>query len=62
MSTEDQVLQIVQDSATPIGKHVVRNALYGVQKETVDKYLSKLASAGKIQLIQRGDSVKYFRN
>ena len=62
MSTEDKVLKIVQDSATPIGKHVVRNALYGVQKETVDKYLSKLASAGKIQLIQRGDSVKYFRN
>ena len=62
MSTEDKVLKIVQDSATPIGKHVVRNALYGIQKETVDKYLSKLASAGKIQLIQRGDSVKYFRN
>ena len=62
MSTEDKVLKIVQDSATPIGKHVVRNALFGIQKETIDKHLNKLVSAGKIQLIQRGDSVKYFRN
>ena len=60
-SSEEKVLKVVVDSATPISKTVVLRVLYALGKVTVEKALNKLVDEGKIQLITRGRYSKYFR-
>lgn len=60
-NTEDKVLKVVVDSATPISKTVVLRVLYAVSKVTIEKALAKLLSEGRIQLITKGRYSKYFR-
>ena len=59
--SEEKVLKVVVDSATPISKTVVLRVLYALSKVTVEKALTKLVDEGKIQLITRGRYSKYFR-
>ncbi|MCR5505813.1 MAG: Fic family protein [Bacilli bacterium] len=59
--TDEKVLKIVVDSATPIGKGVVVNVLYATSQATIEKSLSKLLKDGRIQLITKGRYSKYFR-
>lgn len=61
ITTEEKVLKVVMDSATPISKTVVLRVLYAVSKVTVEKALAKLVDEGRIQLITRGRYSKYFR-
>ena len=59
--TDEKVLKIVLDSATPIGKGVVENVLYSTSLATIEKALAKLLREGRIQLITKGRYSKYFR-
>ena len=61
VNTEDKVLKVVVDSATPISKTVVLRVLYAVSKVTIEKALAKLLNEGRIQLITKGRYSKYFR-
>ena len=60
-TAEEKVLQVVVDSATPVGKKVVLRVLYSYSKVTVEKALAKLVEEGRIQLITKGRYSKYFR-
>jgi len=60
-NTDEKVLKIVSDSATPISKNVVQNVLYATSSVTIEKALSKLVRDGKVQLITKGRYSKYFR-
>jgi Fic family protein len=60
-TTEEKVLKVVVDSATPISKTVVLRVLYAISKVTVEKALAKLVDEGRIQLITKGRYSKYFR-
>ena len=60
-SSEDKVLKVVEDSATPISKIVVFRVLYALSKATIEKALAKLVSENRIQLIAKGRYAKYFR-
>lgn len=59
--TDEKVLKVVLDSATPIGKGVVENVLYSTSLATIEKALAKLLKEGRIQLITKGRYSKYFR-
>lgn len=61
VTSEEKVLKVVEDSATPISKTVVLRVLYPVSKVTVEKALTKLVNDGRIQIITRGRYSKYFR-
>lgn len=61
VTSEEKVLKVVKDSATPISKTVVLRVLYPVSKVTVEKALTKLVNDGRIQIITRGRYSKYFR-
>ena len=61
VTSEEKVLKVVADSATPISKTVVLRVLYALSKVTVEKALSKLVDEGRIQLITKGRYSKYFR-
>lgn len=60
-TSEEKVLKVVVDSATPISKTVVLRVLYALSKVTVEKALTKLVDEGRIQLIAKGRYAKYFR-
>lgn len=60
-TSEEKVLKIVVDSATPISKQVIQNVLYSTSSATIEKALAKLLKEGKIQLIAKGRYAKYFR-
>ena len=60
-TSEEKVLKVVVDSATPISKTVVLRVLYAVSKVTVEKALAQLLKEGRIQLITKGRYSKYFR-
>ena len=60
-TSEEKVLRIVNDSATPINKEVVQNVLYATSSATIEKALSSLVKNQKIQLITKGRYSKYFR-
>ena len=60
-TSEEKVLKVVVDSATPISKTVVLRVLYPISKVTVEKALAKLVDEGRIQLITKGRYSKYFR-
>lgn len=60
-NSEEKVLKVVVDSATPVGKNVIFNVLYSTSTATVEKALAKLLKDGKIQLITKGRYSKYFR-
>lgn len=60
-TTDEKILKIVYDSATPIDKQVVQNVLYSTSSATIEKALAKLVKDGKIQIIARGRYAKYFR-
>lgn len=60
-TSEQKILKVVLDSATPISKSVVQNVLYATSGATIEKGLAKLQKEGKIQLIQKGRYSKYFR-
>ena len=60
-TSEEKVLKVVADSATPISKTVVLRVLYALSKVTVEKALAKLVDQGRIQLITKGRYSKYFR-
>lgn len=61
ITTEEKVLKVVFDSATPISKTVVLRVLYAYSKVTIEKALAKLVDEGRVQLITRGRYSKYFR-
>ena len=61
LSSQEKVLKVVVDSATPISKTVVLRILYSISKVTVEKALAKLVEEGRIQLITKGRYSKYFR-
>ena len=60
-TSEEKVLKVVCDSATPVSKTVVVNVLYATSKATIEKALAKLLKEGRIQLITKGRYSKYFR-
>ena len=60
-NSEEKVLKVVCDSATPISKTVVLNVLYATSQATIEKALAKLLKEGRIQLITKGRYSKYFR-
>ncbi len=60
-TSEEKVLKVVVDSATPISKTVVINVLYATSQATIEKALAKLLKDGRIQLITKGRYSKYFR-
>ena len=60
-TSEEKVLKVVVDSATPISKTLVLRVLYPISKVTVEKALAKLVDEGRIQLITKGRYSKYFR-
>ena len=60
-TSEEKVLKVVADSATPISKTVVLRVLYALSKVTVEKAWAKLVDEGRIQLITKGRYSKYFR-
>ena len=60
-TSEEKVLKVVVDSATPINKTVVVNVLYATSQATIEKALAKLLKDGRIQLITKGRYSKYFR-
>ena len=60
-TSEEKVLKVVVDSATPISKTVVLRVLYALSKVTVEKALARLVDEGRIQLITKGRYSKYFR-
>ena len=59
--SEEKVLKVVADSATPISKTVIVNVLYATSQATIEKALAKLLKDGRIQLITKGRYSKYFR-
>ena len=61
VTSEEKVLRVIVDSATPISKTVVLRVLYALSKVTVEKALAKLVEEGKVQLITKGRYSKYFR-
>ncbi len=61
LTSEEKVLKVVEDSATPISKIVVFRVLYALSKATIEKALAKLVSENRIQLIAKGRYAKYFR-
>ncbi len=60
-TSEEKVLKVVNDSATPISKVVVFRVLYPLSKATIEKALNKLVNEGRVQLITKGRYSKYFR-
>lgn len=60
-TSEQKVLKVVVDSATPISKTVILNVLYATSQATIEKALSKLLKEGLIQIITKGRYSKYFR-
>jgi Fic family protein len=60
-TSEEKVLKVVVDSATPISKTVIVNVLYATSQATIEKALAKLLKDGRIQLITKGRYSKYFR-
>ena len=60
-TSEEKVLKVVNDAATPISKVVVFRVLYPLSKATIEKALTKLVNEGRIQLITKGRYSKYFR-
>jgi Fic family protein len=60
-TSEEKVLKVVCDSATPVSKTVVVNVLYATSQATIEKALAKLLKEGRIQLITKGRYSKYFR-
>ena len=60
-TSEEKVLKVVYDSATPVSKTVVVNVLYATSQATIEKALAKLLKEGRIQLITKGRYSKYFR-
>ena len=60
-TAEEKILKVITDSATPITKQVVQNILYSTSPATIEKALSSLQRANKIQLITKGRYSKYFR-
>lgn len=60
-TSDEKVLKVVVDSATPISKTVVLRVLYPLSKVTVEKALAQLLKDGRIQLITKGRYSKYFR-
>ena len=60
-TSEEKVLKVIVDSATPISKTMVLRILYSTSKATIEKALAKLLKEGRIQLITKGRYSKYFR-
>ena len=60
-TSEEKILKVVVDSATPINKTVIVNVLYATSQATIEKGLAKLLKDGRIQLITKGRYSKYFR-
>ena len=60
-TSEEKVLKVVVDSATPVSKTVILNVLYATSAATIEKALAKLLKDGRIQLITKGRYSKYFR-
>ena len=60
-TSEEKVMKVVADSATPISKTVIFNVLYATSSATIEKALAKLLKDGRIQLITKGRYSKYFR-
>ncbi len=60
-TSEEKVLKVVVDSATPISKTVILHVLYATSQATIEKALAKLLKDGRIQLITKGRYSKYFR-
>ncbi len=60
-TSEEKILKVVVDSATPINKTVIINVLYATSQATIEKGLAKLLKDGRIQLITKGRYSKYFR-
>ena len=60
-TSEEKVLKVVEDAATPISKTVILRVLYPISKATVEKALAKLLKDGRVQLITKGRYSKYFR-
>ena len=58
---DSKVLKVVTDSATPVTKEVIERVLYASSRTTIEKALSELVKADKIQLITKGRYSKYFR-
>lgn len=58
---DKKVLKVVTDSATPVTKEVIERVLYAMSRTTIEKALSELVKADKIQLITKGRYSKYFR-
>ena len=61
VTSEEKVLKVVEDAATPISKTVILRVLYPISKATVEKALAKLLKDGRVQLITKGRYSKYFR-
>ena len=61
VTSEEKVLKVVVDSATPISKTVILRILYVASKATIEKALAKLLKEGRIQLITKGRYSTYFR-
>ena len=60
-TAEEKIFKVINDSATPITKLVIQNVLYATSPATIEKSLSSLQKAGRIQLITKGRYSKYFR-
>ena len=60
-SPEEKVLKVINDSATPVSRVNVLRVLYALDKAVVEKELNKLAKENRIQVIPRGNEMKYFR-
>ncbi|MBR1846682.1 MAG: Fic family protein [Bacilli bacterium] len=60
-TSEEKVLRVVNDSATPISKTMVLRILYPISKATIEKALAKLLREGRIQLVTKGRYSRYFR-
>jgi len=60
-TTEEKILKIINQSATPISKQVVQSVLYAASATTIEKGLAGLLKEGRIQIITRGRYAKYFR-
>lgn len=60
-TSEEKVLKVVNDSATPLNKKMVFRILYSLSKFTIEKALQKLVDDRRIQIINKGRYSKYFR-
>lgn len=61
LTSEEKVLKVVNDSATPLSKVMVLRILYPISKATIEKALAKLLREGRIQLVTKGRYSRYFR-